>query len=175
MGTRRNEMYGCSNLDCRYKIAIMVASLDTEIIRQCADRISTYAAAAPRDDSTTQLDAQIKYVTTRISNLMELVPATKAGISAHQEQLAAFEAKLEALEDSRYRLAAQSPQRALNGLPDSVRMVEADERCDKLASGPLDTQRRILRAWIERIEVARGKGLGRVIGTADRASVIWKI
>ena len=175
MGTRRNVMYGCSNLDCRYRVAIMVASLDTEILRQCADRISTYAAAAPRDDSTTQLDAQIKHVTSRISNLMELVPATKAGISAHQEQLAAFEAKLEALEDGRYQLAAQSPQRALNGLPDAVRMVEADERCDKLASGPLDTQRRILRTWIERIEVARAKGLGRVIATADRVSVLWKI
>jgi DNA invertase Pin-like site-specific DNA recombinase len=175
MGTRRNVMYGCSNPDCRYKVAIMVANLDTEIIRQCADRISTFAAAAPRDQSTTQLDAQTKYVATRINNLMELVPASRAGISAHQRKLAALEAQLQALEDSRYQVAAQSPQRALNGLPDSVRISEPHERYDKLASVPLDTQRRILRTWIKRIDVTRAKGLGRVIATADRVSVTWKI
>jgi len=106
---------------------------------------------------------------------MELVPASRPGIRAHQEKLAALEAELETLEDVHYRLAAQSPQRALEALPYSVRMVTADKRSDKLASLPLDTQRRILRTWIERIEIARARGLGRVIMTAERVSVVWRI
>ena len=171
----RKLMYECWNGDCPYKVAIMVDTVESEILHQCANRISIYAAAAPREESTAKLDAQTKQVTARIDNLMELVPASRPGIRAHQEKLAALEAELETLEDVHYRLAAQSPQRALEALPYSVRMVTADKRSDKLASLPLDTQRRILRTWIERIEIARARGLGRVIMTAERVSVVWRI
>jgi DNA invertase Pin-like site-specific DNA recombinase len=175
MGSRRTPVYGCWNLDCSYNVTIMVARLDTEIIRQCADRISSYAKPTPRDDGAAQLDTRIKHVTTRINKLMELVPTCKAGKATRQKTLAALEARLEALEQDRYRLVAQSPRRVLDGLPDSLRMVEADVRYDKLASMPRDTQRQILRTWIDRIDVARAKGHGRSIVTADRVSVRWKI
>ena len=175
MATGRPPIYACSHLDCRYKVSIKLVSLDSEILRQCADRISIYAEAPPRADGAAERDGQIKRVTARINNLMELVPTSRAGITTHQEKLAALEAKLEALEEVRDRLVTQSTRWVLDGLPDSLRKATVDERFDKLANLPLDTRREILRSWIERIEVAGAKGLGRSIATADRVSVLWKI
>jgi hypothetical protein len=175
MGTRRTPIYACSHLDCGYKVSIKLASLDSEILRQCADRISLCAEPVPRADGTAELDAQIKRVTARINNLMTLVPMSRVGITSHQEKLANLEAKLEALEQVRDRLIGPSTRSLLDGLPDSVRTAAVDERFDSLARLPLDTRREILRTWIERIEVAGTRVLGRSIATADRVSVLWKL
>jgi hypothetical protein len=163
-GKRAKPIYTCENRNCTARPTLMVNRLDAEVVAQLFVHLDDFHVQAVDDDELAAAHADTEEARGVVERLAAVVPASAAGIAAHQAALTDAERALEVAEDLEHQLLASRKQDG----PDA-RELRSDWPNMTLAE-----QREILTAGIDRVIVRRAPSPTTRVPTSERVLVLFR-